>query len=317
VSFVTLTTFSVIVDNILTVERDCLIIMIVITSLQDRFLAQELLMINVDRLIDFNSHIPYYIQLMDVIKEKIQNGEWKHGEQIPSEPDLCNTYGVSRTVVRQALRELEIEGLIIRRKGKGTFIAEPKISEGLAQKLTGFYQDMVDRGLNPVTQVLEQNVVPAGKKVAGFLNIEPETRVIVIERLRFINDEPIVLVTSYLPYDLCPQIAELDLSNRSLYESLEKECGLRIAYGRRVIEAVAANEREAELLQVDPCVPLILLDSVSFLEDGTPIEYYHALHRGDRSRFEVELFRIRERGQQAKAHEIEDLDLPSSNTVIV
>lgn len=272
---------------------------------------------NTDRSIDFNNPIPYYIQLMDVIKEKIHNGEWKPGEQILSEPDLCNTYGVSRTVVRQALGELEKEGLIIRRKGKGTFVAEPKISEGLAQKLTGFYQDMVERGLKPVTQVLYQEVIPAGKKVADYLGIGPETRVIVIERLRFINDEPIVLVASYLPYDLCPQITGIDLRNRSLYESLEKECGLRIAYGRRIIEAVAANEREAELLRVETGAPLILLDSVSFLEDGVPIEYYHALHRGDRSRFEVELFHIREFGQQRKALELGDLDLPSSNAIIV
>lgn len=269
-----------------------------------------------DKSIDFNNPIPYYIQLMDVIKEKIHAGEWKPNAQIPSEPDLCNIYGVSRTVVRQALRELEIEGLINRRKGKGTFVAEPKISESLAQKLTGFYQDMVERGLNPVTQVLQHDVVPAEKKVADFLGIKPETRVIVIERLRFINDEPIVLVTSYLPYDLCPQIANIDLSNRSLYESLETECGLMIAYGRRIIEAVAANEREAALLQVDSCAPLILLDSVSYLEDGTPIEYFHALHRGDRSRFEVELFRVREHGQQRKTIEIGDHELPSSNTVV-
>ena len=83
---------------------------------------------------------------------------------------------VSRTVVRQALRELELDGVITRRKGKGTFIAEPKISEGLVQKLTGFYQDMVERGLRSSTKVLHQNVVPATEKVARFLNIAPETR---------------------------------------------------------------------------------------------------------------------------------------------
>lgn len=267
------------------------------------------------RTIDFDSNIPYYIQLIDALKEKISQGDWKPGDQIPSEPELCETYGVSRTVVRQALGEIELEGLVVRRKGKGTFVAEPKINESLAQKLTGFYQDMVERGHKPITQVLEHRVVPANKKVAGYLGIEPDTTVVEIKRLRFVADEPIVLVTSYLPYHLCPALANADLTNQSLYKFLEQEVGLMIARGRRTIEAVGANEYEAELLRIDRGAPLILLNSVSYLEDGTPIEYYHAVHRGDRSRFEVELVRIREQRQLRKTLAAEDIELPTSNTV--
>ena len=104
--------------------------------------------------INFDSHIPYYIQLMDLLREEINRNGWQPGEQIPGEQDLCETYGISRTVVRQALREMELEGAITRRKGKGTFVAEPKISEGLIQKLTGFYQDMVEKGLKTSNQGL-------------------------------------------------------------------------------------------------------------------------------------------------------------------
>ena len=185
--------------------------------------------------IDFDSNIPYYIQLIDALKALIVSGQWKPGDQIPSEPDLCYTYVVSRTVVRQALREIELEGLIVRRKGKGTFVAEPKISESLAQKLTGFYQDMVERGHQPVTQVLRHKVVPANQNIAGFLGLEVNTPVIDIERLRFLEGEPIVLVHSYLPQTLCPALAETDLTNQSLYAFLEEHCGLVIAYGRRFI----------------------------------------------------------------------------------
>jgi GntR family transcriptional regulator len=244
--------------------------------------------------INFDSHIPYYIQLMDILREKIQNAEWLPGDQIPGEQDLCEHYQVSRTVVRQALRELDYEGVITRHKGKGTFISLPKISEGLVQKLTGFYQDMVERGLKPGSKVLHQNINPAGEKVARFLEIEPGINVIDIERLRFINDEPIQLVTTYIPFEICPGLASVDLANRSLYEYLEKECGIYIAKGHRYIEAVLANEREAELLGIERGAPLLMLDSVSYSEDGRPIEYYHALHRGDRSRFEVELVRLGE-----------------------
>jgi GntR family transcriptional regulator len=247
-----------------------------------------------NEIINFESRIPYYIQLMDILKEKVQLKIWVPGDQIPGEQDLCELYQVSRTVVRQALRELELEGVINRRKGKGTFISLPKINEGLMQKLTGFYQDMVERGLKPVTKVLHQNVSPSSEKVARFLNIMPGEKVIDIQRLRFINDEPIQLVTTYVPFEICPNLASVDLTNRSLYEYLEKEGGVFIARGRRYIEAVLANETEATLLGVERGAPLLMLDSISFSENGQPVEYYHALHRGDRSRFEVELFRTRE-----------------------
>jgi GntR family transcriptional regulator len=244
--------------------------------------------------INFDSYIPYYIQLMAILKEKVQTGVWVPGDQIPGEQELCALYRVSRTVVRQALREMELEGVINRRKGKGTFISLPKISEGLAQKLTGFYQDMVERGLKPGTKVLHQNVTTASEKVAGFLNIRTSEDVIDILRLRYINSEPIQLVTTYIPFELCPSLATADLSNRSLYEFLETECGILLAKGRRYIEAVLANENEAELLGVERGAPLLMLDSISYSENGRPVEYYHALHRGDRSRFEVELLRIRD-----------------------
>ncbi len=245
--------------------------------------------------INFESHIPYYIQLMDLLRDEINRKGWQPGEQIPGEQDLCELYGISRTVVRQALREMELEGAITRRKGKGTFVAEPKISEGLIQKLTGFYQDMIEKGLKPVTRVLHQEVVPISDKVARYLGMPPGTKVIDIQRLRFINDEPIQLVTTYVPYDICPQLAEVDLTNRSLYEFLEKESDIVITRGKRFIEAVIANEREAAILGIERGAPLLLLDSVSYSQDGQPVEYYHALHRGDRSRFEVELVRLNDK----------------------
>ncbi len=244
-----------------------------------------------DEKIDFDSYIPYYIQLMDLIKNQVEEGRLNPGDQLPSESEFGEVFGVSRTVVRQALRELEFSGLIFRRKGKGTFVAEPKIEESLIQKLTGFYQDMVERGRNPITQVLRHEIVPASSSVMEYLDIDNETLVHCIERLRFIEDEPIVLVTTYIPYDLAPALEDYDLTDQSLYAVLEKDYGLVLARGKRFIEAVPATEREARYLQTTAGDPLFLLDSVTYLEDGRPIEYYHAVHRGDRSRFEVDLIR--------------------------
>jgi GntR family transcriptional regulator len=246
--------------------------------------------------VDRDSPIPYYAQLKDSIRAEIEAGAWRPGDLLPGEPELCREFDVSRTVVRQALKELTYEGLIVRRKGKGTFVASPKFTESHIQELSGFFKDMLELGHTPYSQVLRQEVIPADSVVAERLALQKGAPVVQIDRLRFVEDDPLVLVTTYLPYQLCPQLVEADLTHRSLYEFLATVCGLTLARGRRTIEAVAADDYQAGLLRVAPGAPLILLDSVSYLEDDTPIEYYKALHRGDRSRFEVELIRSPEQG---------------------
>ena len=203
-----------------------------------------------DTNIDRSSYVPFYIQVMDALKEAINDEAFKPGDQLPGEPELCRLFDVSRTVIRQALKELEFEGLIVREKGRGTFVAEPKIGESLFQELTGFYQDMTTKGHRLDSDVLKQEVVSAGKKVANYLQIDPATAVIQIDRLRFVDGEPIVLVTTYLPYALCPSLIDVDLRNQSLYEFLDNEYGIVISRGQRTLEAVPANEYEAKLLQV-------------------------------------------------------------------
>ena len=244
--------------------------------------------------LDRRSYTPLYAQVMDAIQSYIESGGGAPGEQLPAEPELCRLFDVSRTVIRQALRELEQEGLIVRLKGKGTFVAEPKIRESLVKELTGFYQDMEARGHAPVSKVLKQEIVAAPRRIAGLLQVKIGAAIIQIDRLRFVDEEPIVLVSTYLPYELCPKLLKADLAQASLYAFLEEEYGMVIARGHRILEAVAATKEEAELLDIEACDPLVLIDSVSYLADGTPIEYYHALHRGDRSRFEVELIRVRD-----------------------
>jgi len=246
--------------------------------------------------VDRNSPIPYYVQIIQAIREQITNGHWQPGYQLPGETEFCQMYDVSRTVIRQALGELVYEGLITRIRGKGTFVAQPKIGESLVQRLTGFYHDMIERGYTPITEVLEQEVIPASPKVASHLKIAEGEMVLKINRKRSIEGVPIVLVTTYLPHKFCKGLEQENFRNQSLYAALENMFGIVIVSGRRTLEAVPANEYEAQLLEIERGAPLILLDSISYLEDGTPIEYYHAVHRGDRTRFEVELVRYKEQG---------------------
>ncbi len=249
--------------------------------------------------VDHANPVPYYIQVANDLRERLQAGEWHPGDQLPGEMALCQAYAVSRPVIRQALNQLLHEGLVLRQKGKGTFMAEPKIREALFQQLTGFYQDMVDQGYTPLTQVRKQHVIPASRHVATQLSLQPGTPVIEIERLRSVQTDPIVLVTTYIPQVLCPALLSVDLAHQSLYAYLEQH-GLPIQRGRRTLEAVPAPPYEAHLLGVAPGTPTMLLNSVAYLRDGTPLEYYFAFHRGDRSRFDVELVRSREQAGSGK-----------------
>jgi GntR family transcriptional regulator len=242
--------------------------------------------------INRSSPIPYYVQVKDALRDWIKQGKWKTGDQLPGEHELCTTFDVSRPVIRQALRELTSEGLIRREKGKGTYVSGPKIKEGLVQRLTGFYQDMVAQGYIPVTKVLTQEVIAATEDIAEHLKLATGDSVIKIERLRFIEDEPMVLVTTFVPYHLCPGLQHEDLTHQSLYAYMERSCQIILSYGRRMVEAVPASKYVSELLNIRKGSPLILLNSVSYMVDGTPVEYYYAFHRGDRSQFEVELVRV-------------------------
>ena len=249
--------------------------------------------------IDRNSYIPFYIQVVDALSLHIEKNKILPDQQLPGELELCSIFNVSRTVIRQALQVLENKGVIYKEKGRGTFVAQPKIREGLFQELTGFYQDMIAKGHKPRSVVLKQEKIKADPKVTAYLNLEPGDDVIQIDRVRYINHEPVVLVSTFIPFHLCPELVNVDLTEQSLYAYLENEHGLFISRGKRFLEAVVAKQLEADLLDVEIGAPLLQLNSVSYLEDNQPVEYFHALHRGDRSRFETELVRVQEPGELA------------------
>ncbi len=262
--------------------------------------------------LDRSSGLPLYIQLKQNLISAIDSGQWEPGQQLPGEPELCRKYGVSRTVVRQALKEMSYEGRVVRVKGSGTFAAEPRASSrSLVHSLMGFFEDMERRGRPPVDRFLERELIPADSKIAGYLELEELDPVYKITRLRFVQDEPMVLVTSYLPYQKCRRIAEEDLSNRSLYAFLRESCGITIARGRRRIDAIVANEVEAEHFQVQRGFPLLRMESVSYSTNGDPVEYFIGLFRTDRASFVVDLVNIpAEGGSTLDSDTREDFWLP-------
>jgi GntR family transcriptional regulator len=226
--------------------------------------------------INRSSPLPYYHQLKQLLVQEITRRGLRPGDLLPGDHALCDTYDVSRTVVRQALTELEFEGVIERIKGKGTFVAQPKTAEGLVQSLTGLFEDVAARGGHLRSDVRTLRVVPADSHIAAELRIEPDTPVVLLERLRFVEELPWVLTVTHLPHDLVPGLEYEDLTNQSLYALLENRYGVRLVRGALEIPVGAA---------------VLTLRSLSVDADDRPVESFVAYHRGDRSRFEVDLVR--------------------------
>jgi GntR family transcriptional regulator len=243
------------------------------------------------RSIDKHSPVPFYRQLKEILRADILQRELRSGDRLPGDHELCEQYGVSRPVVRQALSELQYEGVLQRMKGRGTFVAPQLTSQSLVQSLTGLYDDVAALGRTLRSEVRTLKVTAADPDVAGRLEIPVGTAVVVTERLRFVDDEPWVYAISHVPAALAPDLVDQDLRDQSLYGLLERRYGLKLARSRRAVEAHAATAALARDLGIPRNAPVLKLTNVSYGVDNRPVETFVAYHRGDRSRFEVELER--------------------------
>ncbi len=226
------------------------------------------------------SPVPLYYQISNYILEKIASGELKPDERIPSEGDLSSIFHVSRMTAREAITRLVNEGILYRKQGKGTFVSQPRI-ERQTNRLTGFFEDMLERGLRPSSKVFEIEVIGADRHVSKLLHLNEGEPAIRIRRLRLANDEPMAFQVVHLPEKLCPQLVQEDLSSQSLYGLLEKKYGLRLVRAEERIQAVKAGVREAALLGKRD-LPLLAIERVTYLADDVPIELVNTLYRGDR-----------------------------------
>jgi GntR family transcriptional regulator len=239
------------------------------------------------RRLDKDSPIPLYYQLKEIVLEHIRQAP--PGETIPTEHELCAQFDISRPTVRQALSELVSEGYLSRAKGRRTEVAKPRIRQDFLTILESYNKEMRDKGLQPLTRVLDCSVMDAEPTVAEALELTPAAGVIHLERLRFADDEPIVLVSSYLPYERLRGLENEDLEERSLYEIIERDFGFSIDRAVRTLQAELAGQMEAELLQIDVGAAIQHIDTIAYLSDGSPIEFSRAKYRGDRNRFSFTL----------------------------
>lgn len=241
--------------------------------------------------IDKDSAVPFYRQLKDILRADIERRNLRPGDRLPGDHQLCDRYGVSRPVVRQALSELQYEGVLERIKGRGTFVVPQLTSQSLVQSLSGLHEDVTALGRRLRSEVRVLRVTGADGDVATRLEVEPGTAVVEIERLRFVDDEPWVHALSHVPAAMAPDLVDQDLREQSLYALLERRYGLRLVRSRRAVEAHSASAALARDLAIPRHGPVLRLTAVTYGADNRPVETFVAHHRGDRSRFEVEVER--------------------------
>ncbi len=237
--------------------------------------------------INKTSVVPIYYQLKTMIQECISSGEYPVGMCLPSEREFCEQYGISRMTVRQAISELVNEGLLRRERGKGTYVARPKIEQGL-QALTSFTEDMKRRNMRPGTRLIHMSTYPATGHLARQLGVADGVEVYEIARLRLADDEPMAIETAYVPVGNLPYLREDVVATGSLYEVM-RERGIAIAYAEQTLEAALAKPAEAAKLNIKNKGPVLLIERTTYSTDGRVIEFVKSVYKGDRYKFAIHL----------------------------
>ncbi|WP_233711237.1 GntR family transcriptional regulator [Lederbergia citrisecunda] len=239
-------------------------------------------------MLDHSSVVPLYHQLKELLKEAIEKEGGKPGDKMPSENELCAQYNISRNTAKKAIEDLVQEGVLKRVKGKGTFIAKPK----LEQSLSGFYsfsKVMQESGIESKDIIIDLKVVEPTTKVMRVLQLLHGDKVIELKRLRCANKEPIIFETSYIPEHFVSRISTEDIQNSSLYDVMEKTFGIIVAKAKEVFEPILIQEYESKYLEVKEGYPALLLERIAFDTSENPVEFCHSVVRGDRCRFYTEL----------------------------
>jgi GntR family transcriptional regulator len=251
--------------------------------------AQQDITIGPDaRRIDRESPLPLYFQLARLLEDEITSGRWRPGVRLPSEPEMCEQYGLSRTTIRQALTRLEQRGLIQRRKGQGTFVQDVQPGLWLLQSSRGFFQDEVDRQSRTVTSTIiraERETLPEWACAA--LGLPARSAGATIERLRSLDGVVAMYVTNHLPEWLADVALAIGNPNESLYRRIHERTGIAPRGGRRQVQAIGAEGWLATHLELPEGAPVALIESVTWDASGRVFDCYRAWLRTDRARIEV------------------------------
>lgn len=229
---------------------------------------------------------PVYIKIHNQLRENIEDGKWKVGEKIPAERELARYFKVSRMTLRQAIQELVDEGILERRVGAGTFVANRKVQERMSG-ITSFTDLMKSLGKTASSETISYHLTVPSQVEIEKLQLAEGDEVIRMERIRSGNDVPICYEIATIPATLVEGLSKQEVTN-SFWETLERKAHLYPGHAVQHISATKATEKIANFLQIKRGDPLLRMTQLSYLQDGTPFEYVHTQYAGSRFEFVLE-----------------------------
>lgn len=238
--------------------------------------------------IDMTSDKPLYEQLISFVKNDIDAGLLHVGDLLPSENEFCERYDISRPTVRQALSALEQQGLVVRMRGKGSFVTRPKVKRSL-KTLYSFSDEVAAMGLEPKSRVIAYEVITPGEEIQSRLLLNDGEKVYSITRVRYADEEPIALEMAFIPKRISPFLTQDKVETGSLYKTLAAQEGIEIGYAKETYETSTLSESEANILGCREGTCAFFIQRTAYTLTDEVFEYTVMIVRSDRCKYEVEL----------------------------
>lgn len=236
------------------------------------------------------SPVPLYTQVKENLRERILDGTYPAHARLPAESELSTIFGVSRITVRQALSDLQKEGVIFKIPGKGTFVAKPKAFQQLTQ-LEGFGEAMSRMGYEIYNQVTSHKTIAAPPHAAQQLQVAAGSAVTEIKRIRHLNREPVSLEVTYLAQDIGERLAREDLATRDIFLILENDYGIALGRADLQVDAILADETLAHALRVEQGSAVLRIERLTHRADGAPLDFEYLYFRGDAFQYRLQINR--------------------------
>ena len=254
-----------------------------------------------------DSKVPLYYQLGTILREKIQSGRYQSGDQLPTETELVEQYGVSRITVRQALKNLQAENLVRREAGRGTFVTGDLPRPDTLQ-MDGSLDDLISMGLATSVKLLDLQEVGATREDAEVFGVSRHARIVQCMRLRYYHKVPYSYIINRLPQAIAEKLEDHDWEKGAILESIERRLGLQLGDAHQQVRATLADASLARLLSTRVGEPLLSVDRVVRTDTGEAVERVHTYYRGDIYSLTMHLTRDPKKSRPAQSWTLKDSD---------
>lgn len=231
-----------------------------------------------------NNHLKPREEVVEKIEYYIDQNQLRPDDKLPSERQLCEILGTSRTTLRSAIKRLIIEGVLYSKRGAGTFVAPQKLVRNL-QDMESLSKSALEANKVLSTKVLYADIIECNKELSKRMELTLGSKIYCLQRLRLIDGVPAMMELAYIDYSLCKGIEQYDFSQKSLYQILEEVYNVGIDHGSESLSVTYVSEQESELLEVESGTPVFFVTGNVFNEDEKPIEFYKSIIRADQIRF--------------------------------